>query len=282
MPDSEVPLDFVLLGSSPPGTEWRINTRRTLNRNYAEPIWIFWRQLSKVYTTEAACLSMGWCPNAWSEWDHSVPPKAQIRETARPFLDMLASRADIFGNHPDAMITVGDGGEKMIDLSSARRIAQVCGWEVPDEFMPPAPPITEARHAPPDLTSADALAATDAAIQQGDALQAISGKKTQTVTVAEGISKEQVLTAFAGLMKNFDLKKALGNGKGLFGESGARTQKGTRGGNHLALWNPVILAIGLNEKYSVPLPHLKRAFFENVFLEKWLDEWKEQLERWTP
>lgn len=99
-----------------------------------------------------------------------------------------------------------------------------------------------------------------------------------TYKAAEGITKEQVLIAFESLVSCIDLKKALGNGKGLFGESGARTQKGARGGKHDALWNPVTLAVGLNENYSVPWPHLKRAFFDHPFLSKWADEWRDKLD----
>lgn len=94
---------------------------------------------------------------------------------------------------------------------------------------------------------------------------------------ADGITKEQVLEAF-GELASINLKKALGNGTGLFGGEGARTQKGTPGGTHAALWNPVILALGLNEKYSVPMPHLKRAFNDYQFLRVWSDEWRDKLD----
>jgi hypothetical protein len=95
---------------------------------------------------------------------------------------------------------------------------------------------------------------------------------------ARGITKEQVLLAFGGMMHSINLKKALGDGKGLFGEDGARTRKGTRGGRHDALWNPVTLAIGLADKYSVPMPHLKKAFNEQRFLRDWIAEWSEKLD----
>jgi len=101
---------------------------------------------------------------------------------------------------------------------------------------------------------------------------------------AEGITKEQVLIAFAELVEPFDLRKALGNGKGLFGETApgsARTQKGSPGGKHTALWNPVILAVGLHEKYKVPMPHLKRAFSDHPFLRMWFDEWSDTLARFV-
>ena len=83
------------------------------------------------------------------------------------------------------------------------------------------------------------------------------------------------MIAFEELVKPFDLKKALGNGKGLFGENGARTQKGTRGGKHSALWDPIVLAVGLNDKYSVPKPHLRKAFRMHNFLETWTGKWLE-------
>lgn len=113
-----------------------------------------------------------------------------------------------------------------------------------------------------------------------DALTGITETQAAPATykAAEGITKEQVLTAFESLVKNINLKKALGNGTGLFGEGGARTQKGARGGGHAALWNPVILAFGLNERYSVPMLHLKRAFSDHLFLSKWADEWRDKLE----
>lgn len=97
---------------------------------------------------------------------------------------------------------------------------------------------------------------------------------------AKGITKEQVLIAFKSLV-SIDLEKALGNGKGLnglFGDYGARTQKGTRGGKHAALWDPVILAIGLHDEYRVPMSHLKRAFSEHAFLRGWADEWGDKLD----
>jgi hypothetical protein len=95
---------------------------------------------------------------------------------------------------------------------------------------------------------------------------------------AEGITKPQVLIAFQELVRPFDLKKALGNGKGLFGEGGARTQKGTPGGKHIALWNPIVLALGLHDKHSVPMPHLKKAFDDHSFLRKWSEKWRDALD----
>lgn len=124
----------VLLGSLQAGTEWPVNKRGMTNRTYPEPDWIVWFQLAKVSTTEAACLSIGWCPIEWAAWQQSVSSTAQIREIARPYLDMLAKRTDIFGNHSDAIVAIGECDKKMIDLTSARKIACAEGWDVPVEF----------------------------------------------------------------------------------------------------------------------------------------------------
>ena len=116
--------------------------------------------------------------------------------------------------------------------------------------------------------------------QDGEQSASVAAAPTSPL-VAKGITKDQVLTAFGELVKGIKLKDALENGKGLFGESApgsARTLKGTRGGRHAALWDPVLLAIGLNEKYSVPMPHLKSAFLKHSFLTKWSIEWRDALE----
>ncbi|MDP3841905.1 MAG: hypothetical protein Q8Q81_04815 [Oxalobacteraceae bacterium] len=44
-----------------------------------------------------------------------------------------------------------------------------------------------------------------------------------------------------------------------------------------AVWNPVTLALGLNDAYRVPLPHLKRAFNAHDFLHPWAAEWNHTL-----
>lgn len=91
-----------------------------------------------------------------------------------------------------------------------------------------------------------------------------------------GINKEQVLIAFAGLAK-IDLEQALASGGGLFGDDGARVKGSTKKGKNKALWNPVTLALGLNDLYRVPLPHLKRAFNAHDFLHAWAAEWNQTL-----
>jgi hypothetical protein len=44
-----------------------------------------------------------------------------------------------------------------------------------------------------------------------------------------------------------------------------------------AMWNPVTLALGLNDVYRVPLPQLKRAFTAHDFLDAWATEWEHSL-----
>jgi hypothetical protein len=91
-----------------------------------------------------------------------------------------------------------------------------------------------------------------------------------------GIEREQVLMAFGGLLK-IDLEQALGGGGGIFGDEGARVKGSARKAKNKALWNPVTLALGLNELHRVPMPHLKRAFAAHDFLYDWAPEWNQTL-----
>jgi len=91
-----------------------------------------------------------------------------------------------------------------------------------------------------------------------------------------GINLEQVLTAFASLVK-IDLEHALGSGGGIFGDEGARVKGSARKAKNKAVWNPVTLALGLNDVYRVPIPHLKRAFTAHDFLHPWAAEWNQTL-----
>jgi hypothetical protein len=38
------------------------------------------------------------------------------------------------------------------------------------------------------------------------------------------------------------------------------------------------LAVGLKEKHSVPIAHLKNAFNDQPFLKKWADRWSDALD----
>jgi hypothetical protein len=91
-----------------------------------------------------------------------------------------------------------------------------------------------------------------------------------------GISGEQVLLAFAGMVR-IDLAQALGSGGGIFGDEGARVKGSARKAKNKAAWNPVTLALGLNDVYRVPMSHLKRAFTAHDFLYPWATEWNDTL-----
>jgi hypothetical protein len=103
-------------------------------------------------------------------------------------------------------------------------------------------------------------------------MEPVAAKESQ-----KGISREQVLIAFASIVK-FDLEKALTTATGIFGDDGARVKSGPRVAKNKALWNPVTLALGLNDVYRVPMPHLKRAFIAHAFLSEWTEQWQESLD----
>lgn len=87
-----------------------------------------------------------------------------------------------------------------------------------------------------------------------------------------GINREQVLIAFASMVK-IDLDQALTSAGGIFGDDGARVKGSARKAKN-AVWNPITLALGLNEVHRVPISHLKRAFNSHEFLYEWAHEWK--------
>lgn len=91
-----------------------------------------------------------------------------------------------------------------------------------------------------------------------------------------GIRQEQVLLAFASLVK-INLEQALASGGGIFGDEGARVKGSAKKVKNKAVWNPVTLALGLNDVYRVPMSHLKRAFIAHDFLSEWSEEWNHTL-----
>lgn len=91
-----------------------------------------------------------------------------------------------------------------------------------------------------------------------------------------GISKDQVLIAFAKLVK-IDLEQALDGGGGIFGDEGARVKGSTKKSKNKIVWNPITLALGLNDVYRVPMSPLKRAFSTHDFLDAWAAEWQHTL-----
>ncbi|MFC5462682.1 hypothetical protein [Massilia niabensis] len=91
-----------------------------------------------------------------------------------------------------------------------------------------------------------------------------------------GIDRQQVLAAFGAMVK-IDLEAALEGAGGMFGDDGARVKGSARKSKKQALWNPVTLALGLNDVYRVPVPRLKKAFTAHDFLHPWLDAWEQSL-----
>jgi hypothetical protein len=92
----------------------------------------------------------------------------------------------------------------------------------------------------------------------------------------KGISKEEVLLVFGGMVK-MNLEQALAGGAGIFGDDGARVRKNSRGGKNSYLWNPVTLAFGLNDVHRVPMSRLKKAFATQDILWEWQAAWRESL-----
>lgn len=92
----------------------------------------------------------------------------------------------------------------------------------------------------------------------------------------DGIGADQVLLAFAG-MARIDLHQALSEAGGIFGDDGSRVKGSGKKAKSKALWNPVTLALGLNEVYKVPMSRLKRAFDTHDFLFAWSDDWSQSL-----
>jgi hypothetical protein len=74
-------------------------------------------------------------------------------------------------------------------------------------------------------------------------------------------------------MVKIDLAKALDDGGGLFGDEGARVKGSARKSRKQAIWNPVTMALGLNDLYRVPMSRLGRAFAAHDFLDAWAMEW---------
>lgn len=101
--------------------------------------------------------------------------------------------------------------------------------------------------------------------------------KVETVKESQaGINKEHVLIAFSSLVK-IDLEQALDGSGGIFGDEGAKVKISGKKAKNKAVWNPITLALGLNDVYRVPISHLKRAFNTHDFLFEWTAEWDHTL-----
>jgi len=87
---------------------------------------------------------------------------------------------------------------------------------------------------------------------------------------------QQVLSAFRPLVK-FDLEQALNQAQGVFSDEGARIKSTTKKAKSKILWNPVTLALGLNDTYRVPISQLKKAFNTQDCLYEWRADWENSL-----
>jgi hypothetical protein len=92
----------------------------------------------------------------------------------------------------------------------------------------------------------------------------------------KGITKEQAILAFASLVK-INFEAALMSGEAIFGDDGARIKSSAKAAKHKWQWNPVTLALGLNDNYRVPMSRLKRVFVEHDFLMPWAAQWHDTL-----
>jgi hypothetical protein len=92
-----------------------------------------------------------------------------------------------------------------------------------------------------------------------------------------GINAQQVLAAFGTLVR-IDLQQALASAGGVFGDEGARVKASAKKGKANTVWNPITLALGLNDVYRVPIGQLKRAFAAHAFLHEWQYEWDQTLD----
>lgn len=93
----------------------------------------------------------------------------------------------------------------------------------------------------------------------------------------DGIGAQEVLAAFGPLLK-IDLALALRQAEGVFGDDGARVKGSARKSPRQALWNPVTLALGLNDLYRVPMGRLSAAFRSTPCLADWRARWDLSLE----
>jgi hypothetical protein len=97
-----------------------------------------------------------------------------------------------------------------------------------------------------------------------------------TTESKQGIDRQQACAAFGALVR-IDLDTALLAAGGIFGDEGSRIKGSARKSKHKALWNPVTLALGLNDVYRVPLPRLTKAFAGHAFLAPWRGDWEQSL-----
>lgn len=86
----------------------------------------------------------------------------------------------------------------------------------------------------------------------------------------KGVNTAQIVDAFNDLVV-IDLGKAMTD-KALW-TLDARITSGTKGGRYKSLWDPVVMATALHERYKVPMKKLNQAFYTHQFLADWREEW---------
>ena len=130
----------------------------------------------------------------------------------------------------------------------------------------------------------DWYAAVMAAAEDGRALQKESpqeGLKTEMAAAEEshapqkespqeGLKTDQIVAIFGSLIK-IDLKSALDDGAKWVVH--ARVQRGTKGGRHRALWDPVSIASALHSQHKVSIKKLNGLFETELLLKPWDERW---------
>lgn len=101
-------------------------------------------------------------------------------------------------------------------------------------------------------------------------------KPVAAAEAKHGIGRDEAIAAFGAMFRG-DLAAALDAGGGIFGDDGARIKGSGKKGKNKTEWNPVTLALGLNEVYRVPASRLTRAFEAHAFLDSWAYAWAQSL-----
>ncbi|MET0859189.1 MAG: hypothetical protein ABWY27_20750 [Telluria sp.] len=222
-------------------------------------------------TTDEAC--------AWLELQTGTPwtLAAMIDNGLTPYvwLDYDAAFADMFGdaNGGYAAPIFFEGDTARLAAGSADVLITITKdvYKIVTRLPPPGfrRELHELRFLKKELERLVARLKREA--EPAPAVKAEMAKESQA-----GISREQVVVAFGGMVR-INLEQALDGAAGVFGDEGARVKGSARKSKKQALWNPVTLALGLNDLYRVPMSQLKRAFGAHEFLFDWNAQWNQTL-----
>jgi hypothetical protein len=221
-------------------------------------------------TTEQACAWLA--AQTGAPWD--LPRLLEHGVTPYVWLDYDAAHAGLFGeaNGGYAAPIFFEGDTARLAAGSEDVLITITkdAYKIVATLPPPGfrRALHELRFLKKDLERLDARLKREA---QPVVVKVEAARESQ-----DGIGREQVLAAFAHLVK-IDLDRALAEGAGVFGDEGARVKGSARKAKNKALWNPVTLALGLNDLYRVPMGHLKRAFNAHDFLAPWSPQWQQTL-----